>query len=237
MTKPVRYLLTATCLEILPDSAGRPARNLCHTRHKHMTTANPDNTREGAERLARDFSHDLAKARLRWDNAAKVWLACDTLTPVAVTVTTIKATRGRTKLTSRKGLFRKGAKVTTGGASLNGAHDPHWTVATRSACYGWQRHALEHENKSNRDLILYAAALGAKRGTLPANCSNHHAAVHRMANGLAEVTFTTRSNDKPIAGAVMVALRWLDWCPDEPVDESDAPAIAPAMEDSAMVLA
>jgi len=80
-----------------------------------------------------------------------------------------------------------------------------------------ERVKYERAAKHTRALVLYAAALGHKRGLLPYDLRECGATWAEGAKpGTAFVTF------KPEAGAsVTIPLSFLDWEPDEPVCETD----------------
>jgi len=75
---------------------------------------------------------------------------------------------------------------------------------------------------AHRDMVLYAAAIGQKRGTLPADLSAFSADACRHADGTGTVTFSCESRRIPVEVA------FLDW--EGSFTSEDLPAIAAPVE-------
>lgn len=81
-----------------------------------------------------------------------------------------------------------------------------------------------------RSFILYAAALGQKRGTLPANLSGYEAIAFEAGQLAGEVTVLFQRLGHGEETQVRVVLRNLDWVPAAPVEEICEELDAPAPE-------
>jgi hypothetical protein len=78
------------------------------------------------------------------------------------------------------------------------------------------------EIAAHRDLVLYAAAIGQKRGTLPADLSGFTVDAERRADGSGMVTFSCRQTVIPVEVA------FLDW--EGSFTSEELPAIAAPVE-------
>lgn len=98
---------------------------------------------------------------------------------------------------------------------------PQWTVDKphdlRIRAHRWQELENERAAKRQRDLILYAAAIGQKAGVLPADVSTLTAEVR----GTVVDFYTPDKTEYPPGkrNVVTVTPRFLDWAPSEPTEE------------------
>jgi hypothetical protein len=101
-------------------------------------------------------------------------------------------------------------------------HQPFWI----------RKGAYDQVEKHTRHLVLYAAAIGAKRGALPLNLAGVRAAISERTADCATVLFDRQTDpaaDRPVWVRVgQVTIENLDAWPSEPVQElaCDVPAAA-----------
>ncbi|MBW7970940.1 hypothetical protein [Bradyrhizobium sp. BR 10289] len=100
--------------------------------------------------------------------------------------------------------------------SIDMMRDPQSKPVHQRAYYDHLRPDEVRANTRARDLILYAAALGRKRGVLPEACSDWMGRVQSNDGSKARVFFSHEDGR-----GVGVDVQWLDWVPADPVEETE----------------
>lgn len=110
---------------------------------------------------------------------------------------------------------------------VNSNDQPTWRVDQphkdmRFYAHRWKVIENEKAAKRQRDLILYAAALGQKHGVLPADLS-HYRVEHKPyvgTDGDSEIRFEIKGG-----ATIAVPLRNLYWSPADPIEEAVLPPL------------
>lgn len=210
--KQTRYLVTVACTQTVHD------KMLTHTEHRTIWLR-PDNAERAAQHMAAEFSLRMVKAHTThtWDEAAKVWNA-DASTIGPATVVSVEPVK------YRKRKAHKGPKA-----------------------------------RANVTLERYALALAITRGLIPDNSQWGDAIWDVTLGELTDddcgsraATFTEKLWDEkaerrgygrgngygqyvPTGRTATLTLRWLDWVPDDPIDESEYPDRTAMVMDSCHV--
>ena len=121
-------------------------------------------------------------------------------------------------------------------AYIQGCTDPWWRPqdeAVHHQPFGMRKPAYSQLEKHTRHLVLYAAAIGAKRGALPLNLAGVRATISERKADCGTVLFD-RQNDpavdsRPVWVRVgQVTIENLDAWPSKPIEELDCDLAAAA---------